>query len=142
MVCAASPRLPAYVFASQAPTALAEALGGRTRPLADVAVYNEVERWSRWMSYPEGQVHALRAAAWLIVVMPPSRVGRQVSRLASRPDLDPYRRDRGCDGCTHRSYCEYPRHLVSSERMPLHPKPLQVAMRMTRLLRKSDRFLR
>ncbi len=79
---------PAYVFGSQGPTALAESLAGRTRPLADVVVDNEVERWSRWMCYPEGQVQALRAAARLIVAMPPSHVGRQVSRLASRLGFD------------------------------------------------------
>ena len=58
------------------------------RPLADVVIDNEIERWSRWMCYPEGQIHALRAAARLIAVMPPSHVGRQVSRLASRLELD------------------------------------------------------
>jgi len=79
---------PAHIFESQGPTALAETLVGRTRPLADVVVDNEVERWSRWMCYPEGQVHALRAAARLIVAMPPSHVGRQVSRLASGLGFD------------------------------------------------------
>jgi DNA primase catalytic core len=79
---------PAGVLESQGPTALAETLADRTRPLADMVVDNEVERWSRWLCYPEGQVHALRAAARLIVAMPPSHVGRQVSRLASRLGFD------------------------------------------------------
>ena len=53
-----------------------------------MVIDNEVERWSRWLCYPEGQVHALRAAARLIAAMPPSHVGRQVSRLASRLGFD------------------------------------------------------
>ena len=79
---------PAQVFAGEGATVLARILTNCARPLADVVIDNEIERWSRWMCYPEGQIHALRAAARLIANMPPSHVGRQVSRLAARLDLD------------------------------------------------------
>ena len=74
---------PAQVFAGEGPAVLARILADCTRPLADVVIDNEIERWSRWTCYPEGQIHALRAAARLIAAMPPSHVGRQVSRLAA-----------------------------------------------------------
>lgn len=54
---------------------LARALANGARPLADVVIDNEIERWSRWMCYPEGQIHALRAAARLVAAMPPGHVG-------------------------------------------------------------------
>jgi DNA primase len=79
---------PAQVFAGEGPAVLARILANRARPLADVVIDHEIERWSRWTCYPEGQIHALRAAARLIAAMPPSHVGRQVSRLAARLDLD------------------------------------------------------
>ena len=79
---------PAGVLANHGPAALAETLASRTRPLADVVIDNEVGRWSRWLCYPEGQVHALHAAARLIAAMPPSHVGRQVARLGGRLGFD------------------------------------------------------
>ena len=100
---------------SQGPTALARMLTSRTRPLADVVIDNEVERWSRWMCYPEGQVHALRAAARLIATMPPSHVGRQVSRLASRLEFRPCLRDRGRHRRTYGSYCSRQRQVTRNE---------------------------
>ena len=42
-----------------------------TRPLPDLVINAEVARWSRWLRYAEGQIHALRAAAPLIAAMPP-----------------------------------------------------------------------
>jgi hypothetical protein len=47
-------------------------------------INTEVARWSRWLRYPEGQIHALRAAAPLIAAMPPA----QVARLAAILRLD------------------------------------------------------
>ena len=79
---------PAQVFAAEGPAALARVFDNSARPLADMVIDSEIERWSRWMCHPEGQIRALRAAARLIAAMPPSHVGRQVSRLAARLDLD------------------------------------------------------
>ena len=41
-----------------------------------------VDRWSRWLEYPEGQINALRATAPVIAAMPVPHVARQVARLA------------------------------------------------------------
>ena len=47
-----------------------------------------VDRWSRWLEYPEGQINALRATAPVIAAMPVPHVARQVARLAHRLGLD------------------------------------------------------
>lgn len=57
---------------------------GTTHSLADVVIDHELQRWERWLKYPEGQVNALRAAAPIVAAMPPAHVGRQVARLAIR----------------------------------------------------------
>ena len=75
---------PARIHADRGPGALYEALAERTHPLADVVSDSELQRWERWLKYPEGQVNALRATAPIIAAMPPAHVGRQVARLAVR----------------------------------------------------------
>jgi len=75
---------PAQILASEGPTALAGMLATYTRPLADLVIDSEFDRWADWLRFAEGQVKALRATAGLIVAMPPSHVGRQVSRVAIR----------------------------------------------------------
>jgi DNA primase len=79
---------PAHVLARSGPNGLAAILTGNTRPLPDLVINAEVARWSRWLRYPEGQIHALRAAAPLIAAMPPDHVARQVARLAAILKLD------------------------------------------------------
>ncbi len=79
---------PAQILAREGPANLAGLLAGRTRPLADMVIDSEVDRWDRWLRYPEGQIGALRAAAPLIAAMPPAHVARQVARLAARLCLD------------------------------------------------------
>jgi len=79
---------PAQILRDHGPTALAEMLASRTRPLADLVIDAEVTQWDRWLKHVEGQIHALRAAAPLIAAMPPAQVGRQVARLAQRLGLD------------------------------------------------------
>jgi hypothetical protein len=66
---------------------LAAVLTGETRPLADLAVDAELDRWSRWLPHAEGRINALRAAAPLVAAMPPGHVGRQIARLADRLEL-------------------------------------------------------
>jgi DNA primase len=79
---------PAQIFADTGPAALAEMLASHTRPLPDLVVNAETARWSRWLRHPEGQIHALRAAAPLIAAMPPAHIARQVARLAAILRLD------------------------------------------------------
>src|SRR6266516_3476956 len=79
---------PADLLRHHGPAVLARALAGNTRPLADLVVDAEVDRWSRWLCFPEGQFNALRAAAPVIAVMPTAHVARQVARLADRLGLD------------------------------------------------------
>jgi len=67
---------------------LACVLTRHTRPLADLVINGEVDRWDRWFGYPEGHIHAWRSAARLIAAMPPRHVARQAARLASRLDFD------------------------------------------------------
>jgi DNA primase len=78
---------PAQLLAEHGPHALAAVLTGETRPLADLVVDAELERWSRWLPHAEGRINALRAAAPLIAAMPPGHVGRQIARLAGRLEL-------------------------------------------------------
>jgi DNA primase len=79
---------PAQVLADHGPTVLAATLAEHTRPLADLVIDAELEKWSRWLDHAEGRINAMRAAAPLIAAMPPDHVGRQVARLAERLDLD------------------------------------------------------
>ena len=79
---------PAQLLRNQGPAALAHALRDRAQPLADLVIDAEVDGWSRWLQYAEGQINALRAAAPLIAAMPPAHVARQVARLADRLGLD------------------------------------------------------
>ena len=79
---------PAQILGDHGPAALAGALATRTRPLADLVIDMEVERWKRWLCYPEGQINALHGAAALIAALPTAHVARQAARLAHRLGLD------------------------------------------------------
>ncbi len=79
---------PAQILGDQGAAALARALGDHAQPLADLVIDAEVDCWSRWLHYAEGQINAMHAAAPLIAAMPPAHVGRQVARLAHRLGLD------------------------------------------------------
>jgi len=79
---------PAQILAAHGPAALAQQLGEHTVPLADLVTDSEVDSWSRWLQYAEGQINALHATAPVIAAMPPDDVGRQVARLAHRLGLD------------------------------------------------------
>jgi len=79
---------PAQFLNDHGRIVLAETLADRVRPLADLVIEAEVTRWDRWLTYAEGQIHALRAAAPIIAALPPAQVGRQVARLAHRLGLD------------------------------------------------------
>jgi DNA primase len=79
---------PAQTLNNYGRIALAEILANRLRPLADLVIEAEVVKWDRWLQHVEGQLHALRAAAPIIAALPPAQVGRQVSRLAQRLNLD------------------------------------------------------
>jgi DNA primase catalytic core len=79
---------PAQVLAEAGPSPLAEMLASRIRPLPDLVINTEVARWGRWLRYPEGQIHALRATAPLIAAMPPAHTARQVARVAAILQLD------------------------------------------------------
>ena len=61
---------PAQVFTEHGAGALA-ADSQPHQPLADLVTDAEVDRWSRWLGYPEGQINALRATAPVIAAMPP-----------------------------------------------------------------------
>jgi DNA primase catalytic core len=78
---------PAQVFAERGPDALA-GIASHTHPLADLVTDAVVDRWSRWLEYPEGQINALRATAPVIAAMPVRHVARQVARLTHRLGLD------------------------------------------------------
>ena len=79
---------PAQVLASSGPSDLAAILTENTRPLPDLVINAAIAPWSRWLRHPEGQIHALRAAAPLIAAMPAGHVARQAARLASILRLD------------------------------------------------------
>jgi DNA primase catalytic core len=78
---------PAQVFTEHGPGALA-GIAAHPHPLADLVTDAVVDRWSRWLEYPEGQINALRATAPVIAAMPVQHVARQVARLARRLGLD------------------------------------------------------
>jgi DNA primase catalytic core len=79
---------PAQILHDHGPAGLAGMLSRRTRPLADLVIDAEVDRWSQWLRHPEGQIKALRAAAPVIAAMPPAHVAHQVARLAAKLGLD------------------------------------------------------
>ena len=79
---------PARVLSDHGPGMLAAMLEHRRRPLADLVVDAEFDRWDGRLSFAEGQIGALRAAARLVGAMPASDVGRQVGRVADRLGLD------------------------------------------------------
>lgn len=79
---------PAQVLRDEGPGGLAAVLNDQHQPLADLVIDAEVSEWARWLSFAEGRIGALRAAAPVIAALPPAEVGRQVSRLASKLDLD------------------------------------------------------
>lgn len=79
---------PAQILASEGPAALTRMLSTYTRPLADLVIDSELGRWDNWLRFAEGQVNALRATAGLIAAMPPSHVGRQVTRVAIRLGME------------------------------------------------------
>jgi DNA primase len=79
---------PAEILSKHGGDALVRTLTDSACPLAGLVVDAEVDRWKRWLSYAEGQINALRAAAPVIAAMPPCQVSRQVVRLAHRLDLD------------------------------------------------------
>jgi len=79
---------PAQIQADEGPDVLAEMLTTYTRPLADLVIDNELDRWDNWLRFAEGQFNALRATSELIAAMPPSHVGRQVSRVAIRLGME------------------------------------------------------
>src|SRR5262249_20441003 len=78
---------PAQVFTEPGPRALA-GIATDTHPLADLVTDAMVDKWGRWLEYPEGQINALRATAPVIAAMPVPHVARQVARLAHRLGLD------------------------------------------------------
>jgi DNA primase len=78
---------PAQVLENQGPGALAAILGERIPPLADLVVDAELDKWSRWLRYAEGQINALHAVALVIAAMPVAHVTRQVGRVAERLEL-------------------------------------------------------
>jgi DNA primase len=78
---------PAQVFTERGPRALA-GIATDTHPLADLVTDAMVDKWSRWLEYPEGQINALRATAPVIAAMLVPHVARQVARLAHRLGLD------------------------------------------------------
>jgi DNA primase catalytic core len=78
---------PAQVFTEHGPSALAE-IATHPHPLADLVTDAVVDKWSRWLKYPEGQINALRATAPVIAAMPVRHVAWQVARLAHRLGLD------------------------------------------------------
>jgi DNA primase len=79
---------PAHILSTRGPTALADILADRARPLPDLVVNAECRRWGRRLRNAEGQIGALRATAPLIAAMPPAHVARQVARLAAILQLD------------------------------------------------------
>jgi DNA primase len=79
---------PAQVLASSGPGDLAAILTENTHPLPDLVINTAIAPWNRWLRHPEGQIHALRAAAPLIAAMPAGHVARQAARLASILQLD------------------------------------------------------
>jgi DnaB-helicase binding domain of primase len=68
---------PAHVLARSGPGDLAVILTENTRPLPDLVTNAAIAPWARWLRHPEGQIHALRAAAPLIAAMPDGHAARR-----------------------------------------------------------------
>jgi DNA primase len=79
---------PAQILHDHGPAGLAGMVARHTQPLADLVIDAEVDRWRHWLTHPEGQINALRAAAPVIAALPPGHVARHVARLADRIGLD------------------------------------------------------
>ena len=79
---------PARILREDGPYGLAAILGSQTRPLADLVIDEELEKWSRWLQYADGCFNALRAAAPIVAALPPTDVARQVGRLSDQLGLD------------------------------------------------------
>jgi DNA primase catalytic core len=79
---------PAQVLRDHGPRGLAAVLRHGRRPLADLVIDAELDRWARWLGFAEGRIGALRRTASVISAMPACDVGRQVGRLADRLALD------------------------------------------------------
>jgi DNA primase catalytic core len=78
---------PAQLLAEHGPAALERTIQRDVRPLADLVIDAEIQRWSRWLHYPEGRVNALRAAAHAVAAMPTDQVARQAARLSTQLGL-------------------------------------------------------
>ena len=109
---------PAQVLASSGPGDLAAILTENTRPLPDLVINAAIAPWSRWLRHPEGQIHALRAAAPLIAAMP----GRPRRPSSRTPRVNPSARPR------HRHPSHYRRtHRTDQRRTQQTPagRPIQ-----------------
>jgi DNA primase catalytic core len=73
-----------------APNGLARLRTALTSPrlLADVAIEQELDRWSPVLDHISGQVNAVRAVAPIVARLPPTRVAGEVARLARMLGLD------------------------------------------------------
>jgi DNA primase len=79
---------PAQILAKSGPAALATALTANARPLPDLVTNAIARQWRSHLTYAEGQIGALRAAAPQIAALPPAHIARQVARLATFLRLD------------------------------------------------------
>jgi DNA primase len=78
---------PAALAQQRSPETLRAALD-TAAPLADLVVDDRLSRWADRLHWAEGRVGAARDAAAVITTLPPEQVGRQVSRVAERLELD------------------------------------------------------
>jgi len=79
---------PAVLLQRHGPAGLRAALcAAPGRPLADVVIDDQIDRYADQLRWPEGRISAGRAAATVIATLPAEQVGRQVGRLATRLDL-------------------------------------------------------
>lgn len=79
---------PASVLQQHGPAGLhAALLSAAGRPLADLVVDERIDRYADQLRWPEGQLAAGRAAAKLVVTLPPEQIPRQVVRLVARLHL-------------------------------------------------------
>lgn len=76
---------PAEVLREDGRAALREVLATQVRPLADLVVDACIREWAdgQELRFAEHQLGALRAAAKVIVTMPPNQVGSQAARLSA-----------------------------------------------------------
>ncbi|MDP9416755.1 MAG: toprim domain-containing protein [Actinomycetota bacterium] len=81
---------PADLAQSSAPQSVIATLdGAASRPLADVLVDEQVNKFAAQLGTSEGRVRAAQVAAKLVAALPPEHVSRQVARLADKLHLDP-----------------------------------------------------